>query len=243
MQSLPPEVIQLIVNSLDSHHRYPLLSLRIFHHSARYIQFRQPTINSLKSFDLLLTALEQNVRNDRDRDLATDEALPWRHVVRAARIDRSRNDRDLTSAEALPWRHVVHTVKIECSQHGVKGWGVRIGRLNQLCSRIQHLEVIGVEDFRMRSLLSSSQCPVLNTLVLRSTTFKPHSLPSPPGLHSALSRLTSLTLSNIGRLVLLHLYNRWTNSSIHRITLSIDSLPRYFVVCPSPYATPPLRTA
>jgi hypothetical protein len=135
MNTLPPEVIQLVINFVDYKDRYHLLSVGAFYHSVKYILFQQPQINSLRSFDNFLKTLEA----DPDRD----------HSVQ-----------DDGRGENLSWRQIVRSVRLECRERGIKGWGTRISRLFNLCDRISTCEVVGVEDFRLRSISTSNskQC-------------------------------------------------------------------------------------
>lgn len=46
----------------------------------------------------------------------------------------------------------VRKVEVVCRKYGTRGWGPRIGHLMRICGRIDHLEINGVEDMRIKYL-------------------------------------------------------------------------------------------
>lgn len=139
LRSLPTELIQSILAHLDSRdlhavvHTYSqTLSL-----PAHHLSFQHLHVTSLRAFDRLMLTLEADqLRCERAREIA------------------SAVDED--GENPVSWGETVRSARIECTDHGEKGWGVRVGRLMYHCRSVRKLEVIGVEDFRLKSLVVPS---------------------------------------------------------------------------------------
>ncbi|GAA5876506.1 hypothetical protein JCM8547_009410 [Rhodosporidiobolus lusitaniae] len=76
-----------------------------------------------------------------------------------------------------------------------KGYGARVGRLSKAVKGLERLEIVGVDDLRMKLLVGTG---TLTHFTLLNSSFRPNTSPSPPTLPLFLSSLTSLTLANVG---------------------------------------------
>ncbi|GAA5996472.1 uncharacterized protein JCM10292_007632 [Rhodotorula paludigena] len=85
--------------------------------------------------------------------------------------------------------------RVEGKVFASKGYGVRVSRVLKACSRIERLEIVGVDDLRAKHLVGQG---ALTHWSLLNSSFRPNSHPSPPSLVPFLSSLTHLTLANVG---------------------------------------------
>lgn len=103
--------------------------------------------------------------------------------------DQTNNDQDRSISDSIK------SLTVSCREHGTRGFSTSINRLLQKSNQLKRLEIIGIEDMRIKSLVGTGS---LTELVIRSTTFKNHSLPFSPTLSIFCQSLKKLILSNLG---------------------------------------------
>lgn len=145
---LPVEIIDLIVAEVSR--GSDLSSLQLvgpFFPSVTSLLRHSPRITSLASFDILLARLVDDDRLCAERETADD----WE------------------AEEERSWSDGVRSIAIRCSpkDHGSK-WGHKIWLMMRICERVRRLEVIGVDDFRMKALVSNNQGELSSSSVKRA---------------------------------------------------------------------------
>ncbi|GAA5860615.1 hypothetical protein JCM3774_006228 [Rhodotorula dairenensis] len=89
----------------------------------------------------------------------------------------------------------VRRLKIEGRVFASRGFGHGVQRALKACTRVEQLEVVGIDDLRPKQFLGQG---ALTHLTLLNSSFRPHSHTAPPNLAPFLAFLTHLTVANVG---------------------------------------------
>ncbi|GAA6001142.1 hypothetical protein JCM10207_007429 [Rhodosporidiobolus poonsookiae] len=93
------------------------------------------------------------------------------------------------------WGTLVRRVRVEGRIFASKGYGVRINRVLKACPEVERVEVVGVDDLRMKHLVGNGST---THLTLLNSSFHTNAHTCPSSLPSFLSALTHLTVANLG---------------------------------------------